>query len=106
MSLWDNPQVEAARKAMTPEQLRQHEQMGEYMYGNMDQINNAALFDGPKLEEAAEYLSEAIKSGLHPSMLEENDKAVLKEIQGDKWWEKYGFVEGDLSEIITLIKNK
>ena len=105
-SLWNNPAVEAAKKDMSPEELEKYRKMGEHMYGNLDNINNPnTLYEGPKLEEAAEYLGEAVKSGLHPSMLEDHEKAVLKEIQGDKWWENYGYVEADLTEIVTILKS-
>jgi len=40
-----------------------------------------------------------LKSGLHPSMLDENEKILLKEALGDKWYEKYGYVEQDLTMI-------
>lgn len=105
-SLWNNAAVENAKKELSPDQQQHYKEMGEHMYKNLDEINNPdTLCEGPKLEEAACYLGEAIKSGLHPSMLEEHEKVVLKEIQGDKWWENYGYVEADLTEIFTILKS-
>lgn len=99
-SLFDNPMVNAAKKAMTPEQLEEYKRIGEHMFGNMD-FSTGQSFP-PNFKEAGEYLSEAIKSGLHPSMMEDNEKAVMKEVYGEKWWEKFGFVEGDLTEMVTI----
>ena len=43
-----------------------------------------------------------LKSGLHPSMLSDEEKFILKDILGDKWYEKYGYVKEDLHDIVTL----
>lgn len=98
--LFNNPMVNLAKKSMTPEQLENYKRLGEHMFSDMD-FNTGSKIQ-PSLDEAGDYLSEAIKSGLHPSMMEDNEKAVMKEVYGDKWWEKFGYVEGDLTEMITV----
>ena len=35
-------------------------------------------------------------------MLEENEKALMKETYGDEWYKEWGYVEEDLIDIVTL----
>ena len=56
-------------------------------------------------EEFLAYIQEQLKSGLHPSFLEDNEKEFLVESLGKDWYKKWGYVEKDLSEIKTLKKN-
>jgi hypothetical protein len=39
---------------------------------------------------------------MHPSMLEEDEKHVLLKSFGEDWYVKWGYVKGDLNEIITI----
>jgi hypothetical protein len=103
--LFDNPMVRAAMAAMSPEEKEQYRVIGEKMYGNMN-FEDARYLINPetKMTEALECLQSQLRSGLHPSDMEDNEKAVLTDAYGDKWYEKWGFVKKDLSEITTLIK--
>jgi hypothetical protein len=35
-------------------------------------------------------------------MLEPEDKKLLEEVYGSEWYKKWGYVEGDLTEIVTI----
>jgi hypothetical protein len=35
-------------------------------------------------------------------MLNENEKMILTEVLGKDWYTKYGYVEADLTDIVTL----
>jgi len=54
------------------------------------------------MAEAVAYIESSLKSGLHPSMLEENEKALLQDNYGDEWYKRWGYVEEDLNTIVTL----
>lgn len=99
--LFDNPMINAAKKAMTKEQLEEYERVGKYMFDDMN-FNTGEKLTESSIEDAGFYLSELLKAGLHPSMMEENEKNVMKDVYGDKWWEKFGYVEGDLTDMVTL----
>jgi hypothetical protein len=58
------------------------------------------------MKDAVLYIEESIKSGLHPSMMTLDETELMKSILGAKWYEKYGFVEGDLKEIVTIVKKE
>lgn len=103
--LFDNPMVRAALAAMSPEEKERYRQIGEQMYGNMN-FEDARYLINPetKMTEALACLESQLRSGLHPSDMEDNEKAVLIDAYGEKWYEKWGFVKEDLSEIVTVKK--
>lgn len=105
--LFDNPMVHAALAAMSPEEKENYQRIGEQMYGNMN-FEDARFLINPdaKMNEALACLESQLRSGLHPSDLEDNEKAVLKDAYGDNWYEKWGFVNEDLVKIVTVKKVK
>ena len=58
-----------------------------------------------QMAEAKLYLRELIKSGLHPSHMEENEKAVMENEYGKEWYKEWGYVKEDLDRIVTLKKD-
>ena len=95
--------VDLARNAMPKEQLEKFKRIGEEMYNNVDYETgtiNGKTF--PKtMAESAFFIVEGIKSGLHPSDLSTEEKFLLKEVYGEKWYERFGYNEKDLTEIFT-----
>ena len=93
-NLWNNPMVKNAMKAMTPEQLESYRIMGENLYGDMN-------FDNLEyhVDNTAAYLMSLLKSGIHPSYLDENDKEILNQKIGKEWYKQFGFTENDLKQI-------
>lgn len=106
--LFNNPMIELARSAIPKEQLEKFERIGKEMYNNVDYetstINGQNL---PKtIAESVVYIMEGIKAGLHPSDLSDEEKFLLKEVYGEKWYERFGYVEKDLTDIYTLVMKK
>jgi hypothetical protein len=104
--LFDNPMVRAAMNAMSEEQKEKYRILGEGLYGSINfedeqYINNMP----PAMTQAIMYIENQITSGLHPSMLESNEKELLKDAYGETWYSKWGYVEGDLTDIVTLHPN-
>ena len=104
--LFDNPMVRAAMNAMSEEQKEKYRILGEGLYGSINfedeqYINNMP----PAMTQAIMYIENQITSGLHPSMLESNEKELLKDAYGETWYSKWGYVEGDLTDIVTLYPN-
>lgn len=87
--LWDNPMVRAARAQMTPEQIEQYERIGREMYGTIDfeNINESKAIDDT---DALEYIESALRSGLRPCDLEENERNFMENEYGEQWYERYG----------------
>jgi len=106
-SLWNNSMITSALNSMSQEELDNYKKLGESMFGNINfetasvtDKNNVPLF----LNDAASYICESIKSGLHPSMLTEDEKAVMENVLGKEWYKKYDYVKEDLDSIVTLKK--
>ena len=101
-NLFNNPMVNAAKKSMTSEDIANYQKLGEEFYKNIDfekcEVNNLP----PLMHESFIYIDSMIKSGYHPSMMEVDEKNLMKEVLGENWYEKYGYVEGDLNDIVTL----
>jgi len=86
-TLWDNDMVRAAKKTMSTEEIAQYKKIGEQFYGNMDFTQNNDL--DSILKESAAYISMGLNSGLLVSSLSKDEKRVMKEIYGEKWYEKW-----------------
>ena len=97
--LWNNPMVNNALKALTPEQLEEYKKMGEHMYGNI-QFEDSKIIGNmpPPMAEAVAYVETGIKSGLLPSDLTEDEVVLLSEAYGEKWYERYGFKKDEVPE--------
>lgn len=108
-TLWDNQMINMARQNMPTEELEKYKKLGESMYADIDfptskVINNNEIDNNlpEHMVDAVIYLQEAIKSGLHPSMLEENDVKLLEEAYGKEWYKQFGYIEEDLKDIVTF----
>lgn len=103
MDLFDNPMINAAKQALTPEQQEEYKKIGEQMYGDMDFETCKVLNNLPQpMVNAVEYLDECIHSGMHISYLEKNDQALMEQAFGKYWYERYGYIEADKKNMITF----
>jgi hypothetical protein len=89
--LFNNPMAEAARNAMTPEQIEEYKKIGEYMFNNTDYT---VVTTGSKVKNTNEtdlvlYASEALKAGLDPFDLSEPELQALNSTYGEKWYLKF-----------------
>jgi hypothetical protein len=105
MDLFNNPMVEAARKAMTPEQKEEYKKIGEYMYNN--EVYKV-IEVGSKIKEADNsqlilYATEALKSGGNPHDLSAAELTALINVYGDRWYEKFGFEENEVPKPIVQL---
>lgn len=101
--LFDNPMTRSALASMSDDEKRRYKQIGQEMYGHMNFEDSKVLNNVPApMEESLAYLYEQFKSGLHPSALDENEKAFLTDAEGEEWYKKWGYVKEDLEKIVTL----
>jgi hypothetical protein len=101
--LFDNPMVANALKSLSDEELLHFKDVGEHLYGNMDFEGSKVLNNLPApMSEAVSFVLEGIKSGLHPSDLTDDEKAILKETYGETWYIKWGYKKEDLDSVVTL----
>jgi hypothetical protein len=101
INLFEDPQILAIKNSLPAHILEDYKLKGESMFKDIDfensSINNI-------IKDSAFEITELIKSGLHPSMLSEDEKAILEESMGKTWYVKFGYKEEDLKEIFTIKK--
>jgi len=103
--LFNNPMVNAAREAMSEEEKEQYRKIGEQMYGNMNFEDSRYLLNPEaKMSEVRECLESQIRSGLHPSDMNDDEKKILADAYGHEWYKKWGFVNDDLIDMVTVVK--
>jgi hypothetical protein len=102
--LFDNPMVNSAKEALTPEMLERYKAMGEEMYNTIDFVNSEGHSEtAPSaMFEAVEFILDSLRSGQHISTLEDNEKNILENVYGKKWYKKFGYKKRDLTEIVTF----
>jgi hypothetical protein len=102
-SLFDNSMVRSALAAMSPEQKQHYKEIGEKMYNSINFKDSEVLNTAPEpMAEAAAYVIEGLKSGLHPSHLDENEVALMKDLYGEKWYEKWDATEEEMRTILVI----
>ena len=108
-SLWDNDMVRNASKSMSTTDLNKYAKLGESFYKDIDYETSTVIDNNnivpPFMKNAVKYVEESLKSGLHPSMMTKEEVELMNSIRGAKWYENYGYVEGDLKDFVTLKKN-
>lgn len=108
-TLWDNDMVKSAKQNMSPEDLDRYKKIGELMYRDVDfqtsKLNDEGDSFPPFVIDAANYIVELLKSGIHPSMLEKEEIDVMNNVYGKEWYLKWNYVKEDLEKIVTIKKN-
>lgn len=107
-SLWDNDMVRNATKSMSKNDIEKYAKLGESFYKDVD-YETSTIIDKtnivpPFMKNAVKYIEESLKSGLHPCMMTKEEVELMKNIYGAKWYENHGYVEGDLTDFVTLRK--
>lgn len=101
--IFNNPMINKARRTIPKEQQENWEKIGEEMYNSVDFVDadgkNQTVPES--MMEGSAYVVDSITSGMHISYLEENEKELLKEVYGTSWFERFGYTEKDLTEIVT-----
>lgn len=105
-SLFNNPQFEAMKKQLSQEDKDKYASIGKSMYEEIDYETSTHLNLPSFLKDALIYIIEGIKSGLHPSMLTEDEINVLKEAYGSEWYTNFGFKKEDITSIDPSSENK
>ena len=102
--LFDNPMIEEARKTLPKEQQDNFAKIGDEMYNTIDFVDaegkSQTIPEG--MAEGAAYIVESVKSGMHISLLENNEKEILKQVYGPSWYSNFGYVEEDVDDMVTF----
>lgn len=94
--LFENPMVRNAMKNLSTEELEMLKKHGEEMF-SID-FEKAGVTD-PAHEQCYAQIKIMMDSGMHPSFLTSDEKHFLEIYVGEKWWEKFGYLENDVHRI-------
>lgn len=103
--LFTDQKLDEISNSLSEEDKKRYKSIGEEMYNSIkfEDINSqgsSAINDQDEIElENISQLKLMLLSGLHPSYLNNQEKDMLKNSLGDKWFEKFGFLETDLNRI-------
>lgn len=97
INLFNNPMVDSALKSLTPEQKKEYEEIGKYMFETTNfSVDNTKPNPEQEIAEALLYITSAVKSGLHPSELSPKELEILYGVLGDNWYEEYGYTKDEV----------
>lgn len=93
MSKRMNPNLfEQAKQTMTTEDIAKYEQIGRQMYESIDYENSKVLTPMNEVDaESIAYITEAVKSGLHPDHLSENEQYIMESHYGKEWKKQFNY---------------
>lgn len=100
--LFEGALAKAALASLSPEDREKYRIIGEQLYGNIDFENGKVNTTPGEMADAVAYIEIQIRSGLHISLLEDNEKNLMQEIYGKEWYKKWNYIEEDLTDIVTL----
>lgn len=103
--LFTEQKLDEISNSLSEEDKKRYKSIGEEMYNTIkfEDINSqgsSAIDNQDEIElENVSQLKLMLLSGLHPSYLNTQEKDMLKNMLGDRWFEKFGFLETDLNRI-------
>ncbi len=102
-SLFNNSMVNAALEALSPDEIKKYQEIGNDLYGTTDfvGVQEGRIPDGvpEEAKDAVAYIECQLNSGLHPSDMDSNEKDLMASAYGDEWYTKWDYTKLDLMEI-------
>lgn len=99
--LFDNPMVRNAIKALSPEERERYKKMGEQFYKDIDFAAYQPNVMPQELKDTLARATEGLKSGLHPTILDEGEVKLLEEAYGLFWYKKFGWETDDMRKKLS-----
>lgn len=96
--LFDNPVFQEMKSSLPVEEQKRYEEMGQHMYGNLDEQFNAKGEFNAAVETVAQ-LKVMLQSGMHPSFLSKDEREFLENYLGKEWYKEFGYLEADVNRI-------
>jgi hypothetical protein len=104
-SLFSEKRLAELNSKISEEDKKRYAKIGEEFYNSLDfqAVNSQGISGSDEAEkvelENVSQLKLMLQSGMHPSYLNGEEKAMMKNSYGEKWYETYGFLETDLNRI-------
>jgi len=104
-SLFSEKRLKEIGESLSEEDKKRYEKIGEEFYNsiNFEAVNEQGALSSSNAEEVelenVSQLKLMLQSGIHPSYLNNEEKSMMKNSYGEKWYETFGFLESDLNRI-------
>jgi hypothetical protein len=103
--LFSEKRLQEIAASLSDEDKKRYAKIGEEMYNsiNFENINSQGSLatqnaDEIEMENASE-IKLMLRSGMHISYLTRQEKDIMKNVFGNKWYEEFGFLETDENRI-------
>jgi hypothetical protein len=95
-----------AVNGLTQYEKETYKEIGKEMFGHL-KFKGVKLINAtkPSDDELTAYISQQLNDGIHPSMLDEGEHEVMLLNLGSEWYIKWGYIEADLTDIVTVDRN-
>lgn len=101
--IFNNPFIEQAKKALSEKDKAKFARLGEKLYSGIDfETAGTGEVIPAFMNDTVRRIDTLIRSGLHISVLEDDEKKLMREIKGDTWYKIYGMTEADLTDVVNL----
>ena len=97
-----DPQLQAV-DLMSYSDKQAYKKIGKELFGHSN-FSGAKLINNLKSDkhDNIAFVTKQLDDGIHPSYLEEGECKILENQYGPTWYLKWGYVEGDLTSIVTV----
>ena len=101
--LFGDKQLSEITSNLSEDDKKRYAKIGEEMYNTIkfEDINSQGVLtnkDDVEIENVSQ-IKMMLLSGIHPSYLNNEEKDLMKNNLGEKWYETFGFLEVDLNRI-------
>lgn len=90
-NLFEDKGLKAQFDQLSDEDKKNYKMAGEYMY----QKDVSTVDFDARIRESVEYVKLGLRSGLMPKWLSTDEKNLMRNVYGDKWYEEYGYPSED-----------
>ena len=101
-SIFNNTAFKQAFNSLSDKDKEKYKKIGEELYNTTDFTTAGITSKEHDPNELVAHIENQLRSGIHPSDMEEGEKLVMYDAYGDEWYVKWGYVKEDLDNIITI----
>jgi len=100
-SIFNNTAFKQAFNSLSDKDKEKYKKIGEELYNTTDFPTAGITSKEHDPNELVAHIENQLRSGIHPSDMEEGEKLVMYDAYGEEWYVKWGYVKEDLDNIIT-----
>lgn len=99
-SLWNNPMIKQAEKALDPKQKAELNRAGHQIYATIDYETGQASDQNTQEAEVVAYIGDCIKGGLHPSLMKPHEIKLMESAYGSNWLKQFNYTQDAIHNVL------